>query len=127
MSNINDELHYLQVVKDRLDELHKNELTKNHKLKLNIDNIYKNVLTDRRNIYYKDERLENIQTYYKYILIVYFTLLVLYILFGSFFDNKNYKSILIWILMIMYVSFPFLLNYLLNAVFNYLYMLKIVF
>jgi hypothetical protein len=104
-----------------INNLYQNTLAKNDILQSKINNIYKKVLTDKRNAYYTDKQLENIRAYYKYILIVYYTLIVLYILFGSFFDNNNYKSILIWILMIIYVSFPFLLNYLLTILFNYMY------
>ena len=96
----------------RMEQLYKDTLKKNKALKIDIDNIYKKVFTDERKVYYEDQQIENVENYYMYIFIAYFVLLVLYLLAGPFIWKQKYKSILIWVLIALYVAFPFLLNYL---------------
>ena len=104
------------LAKKRMHELYKKILKKNKELKRDIDNFYKKVLTEERKVYYENEIVENLDKYHKYILIIYFAILVLYLIFGPFFEKQNYKNILTWIVMIIYVIFPFLLNFIFTKI-----------
>ena len=81
---------------------------------MDIDNYYKKVSTDERKVYYQDEQIENAEYYQKFIMIMYYVLIVIYILFGPFIWQQAYKSIFMWILIILYIIFPFLLNYIIQ-------------
>jgi len=115
--NVNKNIeHYTanKLAEKRIKELYNDSLKKNKALKLDIDNYYRKVFTDERKVYYEDEQLENLEYYHTLIMIIYFALIVLYILFGPFFKQQKYKSILTWFFIALYVAFPFLLNYLIT-------------
>jgi len=101
-----------KIAEARMEQLYKESLKTNKALKKDIDNYYKKVFTDERKVYYKDQQLDNLEYYQKLILYVYYAVLVLYIVAGSFIWQKKYMSILVWVLMLLYITFPLLLKYL---------------
>ena len=112
--NISNELkNYTsaKLAEKRVNELYLESLETNKALKKDIDNFYKEVLTDERKVYYENKENDNIKFYNKIILIIYYILLGIYILFGPFISEKKYKNILIWFLIILYILIPFFLKY----------------
>jgi len=107
-----------KLAEKRVNELYIETLQTNKALKKDIDNFYKEVLTDERKVYYENKENDNIKFYNKIILIVYYILLGIYILFGPFISEKKYKNILIWFLIILYIIIPFFLKYLISFILN---------
>jgi hypothetical protein len=99
------------------EELYNDSIKKDSALTVDIDNYYKKISTNERKVYYQDEQIENAEWYQKLILIMYYALIVIYILFGPFIWKQGYKRISIWILMILYIILPFVLNYLIRFIF----------
>mgnify|MGYP001162182960 FL=1 len=101
----------------RLNQLYSDLSNKNEKLKKDIDDYKKRVLTDGRKLYYQDGRLENLEFYKKVITILYFMLLVFYIFFGLFRDDQ-YKKWKVWFVITLYIVFPFVLRNIIAFVSN---------
>ena len=79
----------------------------------NIGNYAKLNNVDLRKVYYTNIDLEKYISIYTYIIIIYFIVLVLYFIFGDIFSKKRYKDYRFYILLILYIIFPFILKYIL--------------
>ena len=102
------------IAESRIDQLYEDVSQKNKTLKKDIDIYYKKTFTDERKVYYEDEEINNLKYYRTIIKIIYFSLLVLYIIFGSFFTKDDYKNWKVWLLIVLYIALPFVLKYLIN-------------
>ena len=91
----------------------------------NIDNLLKNILTDRRKNFYQvnDKKFIN---ELKYIIIYcYYELLIAYLFVSNFFPNKQYQNFLQIIILIIYIAFPFIVQYIIVLIINiYVSLLK---
>jgi len=102
----------------RLTEIRSSLLKQNNDLKNKIDNLVKKVSTDERKVYYENQNVTDQNLYQKIIIWIYYSLLVLYILFGSFFKNYNYRNYKIWLVIILYIAIPYLLSYIINLFYS---------
>ena len=100
----------------RITELYNTLQKQQDDLKNRIDNYSKQVSTDSRRIYYENQGITTLKFYRKILLWIYYPLLILYILFGSFIKNKEYTNYKIWIAIIIYIIFPYLLKYIVNVI-----------
>jgi len=105
-----------KIAEARMEQLYRESLKTNEALKRDIDNFYKKLITDERKVYYEDQQLDNVEYYKKFIMILYYSLLALYVVIGPFIWEKKYMSILVWVLIVLYVVFPFILKYLIDYV-----------
>ena len=105
-----------KIAEARMEQLYRESVKTNEALKRDIDNFYKKLITDERKVYYEDQQLDNVEYYKKFIIILYYSLLALYVFIGPFIWEKKYMSILVWVLMLLYVAFPFVLKYLIDYV-----------
>ena len=99
------------IAKSRMNQLYNDVSTKNKALKRDIDDYYKNTLTSEREVFYENEEIKNLKWYRTIIKVVYFVILALYILFGSFFQKGDYKSLKVWLGIAVYIAIPFVLRY----------------
>jgi magnesium-transporting ATPase (P-type) len=91
-------------------------LKKNKALKRDIDNNKKITITNGRKVYYEDQEINNLNFYQTIIKVIYYLLLVVYIILGSFVGKKEYKNWKVWIIMLLYILLPFILNNLMNKI-----------
>ena len=103
----------LKLAKTRLEQLHKQLVERNRKLKLDVDNFYKETFTSQRRVYYQIEDNDNLQYYRFFIKIIYYGIILGYILFGGFFREKHFKNWRIVLLLLIYLGLPFIINYIL--------------
>ena len=102
------------IAKSRINQLYQDVLEKNKALRRDINDYYKKSFTNQRKIYYENEEIDNVEWYRTIIKVVYYALLAVYVLFGSFIENKDYKKWKVWIGIVLYVGLPFVLRYLIN-------------
>ena len=99
-----------------------NEL-KNIKSKL--DTYEQNLNIDNRKNNYNSENYEIYKSIYFYVLIVYYFLLGLYFIYSDFFTYQKYKNKYYLFGILIYILFPYLLNYILFFINNmYIYFLE---
>lgn len=102
--------------KSRLNQLYQDVSDKNKALRRDINDYYKNAFTNQRKIYYENEEIDSLEYYRTIIKVLYYTVLGIYVLFGSFFKNSDYKNWKVWVGIALYIGFPFILRYLINMV-----------
>lgn len=102
------------IAKSRLLQLHDDLLNKNKALKRDINDYYKKTFTSERRVYYENIEIDNVEWYRTIIKVFYYALLAVYVLFGSFIENKDYKKWKVWIGIVLYIGFPFVLRYLID-------------
>jgi len=107
----------LEMSEDQPTQSKTDLLSKKRALKNDIDDFYKKTYTDERKIYYEDNAITKLKFYKMLILIVYYSILGIYIIFGGFFSNKKYKNIFVLLIIALYILFPFLLSYI-EYIFN---------
>ena len=106
------------ISKSRINELYQDVLQKNTALKNDIDDYYKKTFTNERRVYYENNEIDNLQFYTTILKVLYYGLLIIYILFGSFFKNKDYKNWKILLIIILYIFFPFSIMVLIKSSLN---------
>lgn len=109
----------------RMNQLLEIKLKEKKRLKREIDNYIGATQTSGRKVVYEDRQREWLGTYRTILLVFYFLFLIFYILFGNF-TYKNWKT---WVVIIIYVLFPFyILNTLVNlciSLYNYIKSIRI--
>jgi len=108
---------FSKVIYNKLDELEKIQ-TKidSYKTNLHIDN-RKNLYQSNNYDFYSNSRF--------YILLVYYSILALYLIFSKFLSEKQYTNKLLMFLLILYLILPIILEYLINLAFEgYIYFLE---
>jgi hypothetical protein len=109
----------MNIALDRITQLHNDLKEKNVALKKDIDNHYNSTLTSERRVYYEINDTQHLQYYNKYLRILYFVFLGLYLVFGSFFRNGGYKKPIIWLYLIIYSIIPFVLSYIIDYFYDF--------
>lgn len=104
------------IAESRINQLYHDVLEKNKALKRDINNYYKKTFTNERKVYYENMEIDNMEWYRNIIKVVYYALLGFYVLFGSFITNDHYKNWKVWLLIVLYIGFPFVLRYLIDLV-----------
>ena len=127
-----------QIYKKRINELHKEKERQNTLLTESITDSEKKVSTDVRKIYYEDQQTVNLRNYRKIIYIFYYIipplLFIVYLIYGPFFNNKeyrNYKKVLLLLFIValyIFIAVPKGLIFIVEKIFqlvDYLSNLKI--
>jgi hypothetical protein len=103
LDNYAEGTNYLQ----RMNELLTIKLKENEKLKKQIDNYLKRTQTNGRKVIYSDRARDWLATCRQILIIVYFCVLIGYIVLGNFIPNREYVKIKAWIIIFLYIIFPF--------------------
>lgn len=102
------------ISKSRINQLLKEVQDKNKVLKKDIDDYYKNTFTAERRVWYQGEENDNLLYWRFYIKIFYFGVILAYVIMGPFIHNQGYKNWKLWLLIILYIVFPFILHYIIS-------------
>ena len=84
---------------------------------MDIDNYYKNTSTNERKVYYEIEQISGLKYYNNLLKVIYFLLLA-QLLFSGYIFNSNIKRIYSFIIIIIAISLPFILKYIVQFGFN---------
>lgn len=108
----------------RIDELLEIKIKENKKLKKQLDTDLSTTLTNDRRVTYEDKQLNGLHSFRKTMKYIYYSILVIYLIFGKFFKKALYKKPLTWLLIIIYIVFPFLINLISRLVFYLFHKMK---
>tara|TARA_B100000902_G_scaffold158640_1_gene154621 strand:- start:1081 stop:1770 length:690 start_codon:yes stop_codon:yes gene_type:complete len=100
----------------------KNNLTK---IQNKIDTYKQNLFIDDRKDKYENKNYTFYKSFHFYLLFFYYGLIISYFIFSNFFKEKKYKNIFLISLILLYISIPFILPYLMSLIYNvYIYLLE---
>jgi hypothetical protein len=104
----------------------KNEkLNQLNNLNKKIDTYKQNLFIDNRKNTYQYKNLEFYKSAHFYMLILYFSLFILYLIFSDFIKEEKYKDKKIAGLIILFIVFPFILQYILYYIYYaYIYIIE---
>jgi hypothetical protein len=75
------------------------------------------VNTNARKVAYEDKDQGNLLTIRKVLVFIYYALLVLYLLFGDFLPNAQYKNRNMWLALLLYILLPWVFNWFVKKMF----------
>ena len=101
----------------RIEELLKVRRKENKNLLKQVHDYKGYVHTNARKVIYEENDQTQLQTVRSVIVFIYYALLVLYLIFGNFFPNAQYKNRNMWIALILYVVLPFVFNWFVKKMF----------
>ena len=93
----------------RMNELLKIKLAEKEDLEKNIDNYIGYTETSGRKVIYEDRARDTLTLYRQGLLYLFFTIVILYIVFGNFIPNKMYKKWHVWLLLSFFIIVPYFL------------------
>ena len=102
----------------RLTELLNLKKNDNNELEKKIDEYEKTAFTSERKVIYEGHDMKRIMIYNKICVFLYYAFFVLYLVIGNFFADKLYTSWMIWILVLIYLIFPFTLHWFVKKIFD---------
>ena len=106
-----------------LTEIKKRKIIEYKKIKNKIDSYKNNVNKDNTNYLYNKDNLEFVNYIYYIILIIYYSLFVLFLIFSNFIKNEDYKNRINIVIILLYLTFPFVTKYILRFcyyIYNYI-------
>jgi len=74
-----------------------------------IDSYKKTIKIDARKIFYEEQATDTVKTVEQILFVVYYGLILIYFMFGSFFSKAYYKNWKFWLILSLYIVFPYLL------------------
>ena len=86
---------------DLEDELHKSDKDQN---------------IDSRKAVYETAERDSLKSTRKVMFYIYYIVFVLYLIFGNYFKDKEYRNIKVWILMALYLTLPYYIYYITNGI-----------
>ena len=107
-SSYNAELLYA----DRMSELQTKLEQENKQLQIDIDNIIGPTRTDDRRMVYEAHESQHLLWIRKIFVLIYYLILVVYLFSSRFFSDQQYLKIKTWLYIILYVIFPFFIDFL---------------
>ena len=97
------------IYNSRIDYLFNKYKQDNKKLKSKISEEKGIVETNDRKTWYELNQQETIDLFKPYLIGLYLCILVVYIVFGGYFEREEYKKWQIWLVIALYILFPFIL------------------
>ena len=91
----------------RMNEMLRIKLKENEAIKQDIDDYLNKTQTSGRKVVYEDRARDWLGTFRNVLIFIYFALLVMYIVFGRFIPKQEYLHWQSWIIIILYIIFPF--------------------
>ena len=95
--------------KDRMSDLLNKLVEENRILRDALDKEKGASVTNDRKTWYEDQQTNKIKSYTPILKGLYFVLLIAYIIFGGYIERKEYKDWKIWLMIGIYILFPFIL------------------
>lgn len=99
----------------RMRNVIKLEKKRKRDLELELQNLISGTNTNNRKVIYEEHDLGIIKNTRKILYYVYYLIFILYLVFGRFFSEKEYRNIYVWVGIVLYVTFPFFIRYITNA------------
>jgi hypothetical protein len=109
-----------QVFVVRANELLKDRVEEHDRLKRSFNKYDSMIQTNERKVVYEINDMDNLYLYRRIMLFIYYSALVLYVVFGNFIPDKKYLSYSVWLILIIIALIPLILN----RVIKWLYILK---
>lgn len=100
----------VKIYYDNIDKFLKMEEDENKKLKDELEKDLTITETNDRKVIYEKYSSEGLEDNRKIMLYVYYVVLGIYIIFGSFIKEKEYKNVAVWFFIIFYIALPFIIN-----------------
>uniref|UniRef100_A0A6C0IHM8 Uncharacterized protein n=1 Tax=viral metagenome TaxID=1070528 RepID=A0A6C0IHM8_9ZZZZ len=107
ISNLIDNYDTSTLYLRRMNDLLRVKLKENDDLKREIDQYIGFTQTSGRKVIYEDRARDWLYTARNILLFIYFSLLVLYIIFGKFIPKQEYLQWRVWLMLIIYILFPY--------------------
>jgi magnesium-transporting ATPase (P-type) len=85
---------------------------------LDIDNIIGPTRTDIRRMAYETSESAHLLWIRKIFVLVYYLILLVYLFTSSFFPDKKYLKWKIWLYILLYILYPFLIDFLSRTIFD---------
>lgn len=108
----------------RMNELLRLRKDENKELKDSINNYIGRVQTNERKVDYENIETSWISTIRTLLVYLYYIILILYFVVSDYFITEKYKSIKLWIYIVLYLIFPYFLNWIIIQLYyirNYIY------
>lgn len=106
-----------KIINNKLDEL--------EKIQNKIDSYKTNLHVDNRKNSYQTSNNDFYKYINKFMVIIYYSLFILYLIFSKFFGEKQYKNKKILVILLIYLIIPIILSYLINIIYEgYIYILE---
>jgi len=102
----------------RMLELQKQLATGNKQLQLDIDNIIGPTRTDDRRMVYETHESEHLLWIRKIFVLVYYLILLVYLFTSRFFPDKKYLKWKTWLYILLYILYPFFIDFLSRTLFD---------
>ena len=102
----------------RLNELLELKKNENNELEKKIDEYGKIAFTSERKVIYEGHDMKRIMIYNKICVFLYYAFFVLYLVIGNFFADKLYDSWKVWVIVLIYLIFPFTLHWFVKKIFD---------
>lgn len=99
-------------------KLKKNSIHEYEKIQRKLESYRKNNNIDNRLSIQHEKEIETLNWIYNIILVIYYSIFVLYLIFSSFIREKKYKNRLLVVILIIYLLIPIILKYILNIIHN---------
>lgn len=96
---------------NNIQDLYNKYLREINKIKKSINDYINIVQTDSRKTFYENQELKFSGNVTFYLKVIYFGLLLYYIWFGGFLQQKLFKDYRVWIIIILYILVPFIIKY----------------
>ena len=101
-----------------LESLVYNKKKELQKFSNKIDTYKQNLYIDERKDNYENSNYEFYKSINFYILLFYYSLIIIYFIFTPFFQEKKYLNYKLIIIIVLYIFFPFMLPYILSIIYN---------
>jgi len=96
----------------RMIELQERLKKDNKQLQIDIDNIIGPTRTDDRRMVYETSESEHLLWIRKIFVLIYYLILLVYLFTSRFFADKKYLKWKIWLYIILYILYPFMIDFL---------------
>ncbi len=95
----------------RMHELLRIRKRENKKLRDSIDSFIGTTQTDARKVDYQNIETTWVTTVRKGLKYIYYSIFIIYFLISDYFRNEKYKDKTVWLLIVLYLIFPYFLNW----------------
>jgi hypothetical protein len=113
-----------KIYTQRMNQLVKLKLYEENKIKDSIDTYKSKVQTNDRKVVYENKDMDWSENFRFILKIVYYILFIVYFIISDYFSSAKYKNIKLWGVILVYLLFPYTLDWHIKKVFelyNYIY------
>lgn len=100
-------------------KLKKSSIHEYEKIQRKLESYRQNNNIDNRLSIQHEKEITTLNWIYNIILVIYYSIFVLYLIFSSFIREKKYKNRLLVVILIIYLLIPIILKYILNIIHNF--------